>query len=514
MTAMLVAVAFLLCCIVVYGVHLLAWAPGLRHVRWWLIVIWCAVFIAHAIVTLAVPSPVIGLNRSVSWSLVFCLLLFISAAIGLYPGFILKPMALPERKPIGEMVIKIVGPLLRVIVIYIVFGVFMFTAHFAGWTIPWLLFVLVLLFWIWSFQAVIRKALHDVGEPQRTFFHLFGTWHWSETPYNRKSLRSRSNASAVEDAEKEFDIFVSYKSEDIAAVRPVVDLLLASGYKVWFAEYAIPLTEWDRAQSFIDQGTRQSRYGLLFTSDLYIRSWYCQMEVEQLLEHCGPGRVLEVKIRDEPETHAHYPDLDQCPAIDYDDCPSALDLIERETDLVLEAPFVSPDQGRHRWYRDPALGFKLDMAGWSRSQKRSIPVASSPDGTRNLSLTRNLGGHRVTLNLNTIDPKQTERLLPEQGQPINDRRLFDGFRYIAQLSLLVRARDCTGVHLVFCGGLGQMTLSYWNARAWQREYSVLLPHPQTRELKEFRFTFGFEGPFETYCKYAHLMDQLVMSLEW
>ena len=70
----------------------------------------------------------------------------------------------------------------------------------------------------------------------------FTTWLESQqancvTPYD--SIDQHHEESGDNCDIKHYDVFISYKSEDIDVVRPVVDQLIAAGLTVWFAEYRI-----------------------------------------------------------------------------------------------------------------------------------------------------------------------------------------------------------------------------------------------------------------------------------
>lgn len=43
-----------------------------------------------------------------------------------------------------------------------------------------------------------------------------------------------------------YDAFITYKSEDADLVRNVADQLIASGIRVWFAEYQVLLQNYDQ----------------------------------------------------------------------------------------------------------------------------------------------------------------------------------------------------------------------------------------------------------------------------
>ena len=81
-----------------------------------------------------------------------------------------------------------------------------------------------------------------------------------------------------------YDWFISYRSLHANAVRGLVDSLIASGKRVWFAEYMIRFFARDLFQPAIDQGIEQSRSGLLVTDETYATSEHTLEEFAQMLD--------------------------------------------------------------------------------------------------------------------------------------------------------------------------------------------------------------------------------------
>ena len=99
---------------------------------------------------------------------------------------------------------------------------------------------------------------------------------------------------------KKYDCFISYKSKNVVVARQIADRLVASGRKVWFAEYEVLLYNRDRFPEEIERGLRDCKYGIVLTNDDYAKSEYCRSELVRLLEFCGPERTLEIMIPSEP----------------------------------------------------------------------------------------------------------------------------------------------------------------------------------------------------------------------
>ncbi len=104
--------------------------------------------------------------------------------------------------------------------------------------------------------------------------------------------------------DNEFDIFVSYRSHDANRVRALVDVLIASGVRVWFAEYKILLTNYDQFQEAINYGIDHSQYALLFTREEWADSRYCQVEVTRIMQRMPPQNILNLRSVNAPEEHS------------------------------------------------------------------------------------------------------------------------------------------------------------------------------------------------------------------
>ncbi len=92
-----------------------------------------------------------------------------------------------------------------------------------------------------------------------------------------------------------WDLFISHASEDKADVaRPLADLLLARGYKVWYDEHT--LTVGDNLRRNIEQGLAQSRFGVVVLSPSFFAKKWTQLELDGLfaLEKAGEKRILPV----------------------------------------------------------------------------------------------------------------------------------------------------------------------------------------------------------------------------
>ncbi|MFH1763050.1 MAG: toll/interleukin-1 receptor domain-containing protein [Gemmatimonadota bacterium] len=397
----------------------------------------------------------------------------------------------------------------------ILFGGVFLLAHFRKWDVHWFFLTVGTLYALTTLAGTLgvrRLALRaQAGEVERK-------GESSPTPFDGIDL-------LCEKGEKPFDVFISYKSEDVHVVRQIADLLLASGLKVWFAEYLILLSEKYRQeeaegadtaiQGALDRGIRSSRRGVLFTNDRYVGSHWCRQELDALLGPEGPGleNLIEVMIPSEPGTRERYPQLSTCPAMRFEG-----DLARTYQGLAHflgspPAPIPSGDSGPRRWHRDPRAGYSLDVTGWEVTDPGGGKIFGGIQGPR---LERSLGGIRVKGNLSIGPAAERPRPIPGPGLTQDDREAlrlsFSRAKGFADRYLTHSGDQCAGAHVLFYGGFSHLVLTYRKAGLWMRRYSVVVPHHRTSEGTEYAFVFGFEGPFTELCRHASELDALVLSL--
>lgn len=90
-----------------------------------------------------------------------------------------------------------------------------------------------------------------------------------------------------------YDVFISHASEDKADVaRPLAELLVKRGLKVWYDEFA--LTIGDSLRRSIDRGLASSRFGLIILSPDFFRKEWPQAELDGLVskQRASGGKVI------------------------------------------------------------------------------------------------------------------------------------------------------------------------------------------------------------------------------
>lgn len=332
-------------------------------------------------------------------------------------------------------------------------------------------------------------------------------------------------------SEEYFDIFVSYKSRNATTVRHVVEQLIANDLKPWFAEYQLLFEDQLKilnADEFtrdflirkaIHDGINKSNYGLAFTNNSYARSIYCQDELNNLFYKLGPNRVIEVMIPKENEPHQVFENLRLSPNIIYSgNINDILLFIERQMNYSFKyKSYYSTKKSvaQSKIFQGKCLGrpYTIDISGWELIDEGGISIG--PASEKGPDLVRCDDQDFLKMNLffgKEFDPIAiTNRL---QYDPDNRDMYNKLMAYAKDHISYIRALP-RGVHLFFHSGFSHIALTYRLKNIWIRKYSIILQNRITSELAEFVFTFGSFNPnFKIFCQYAHLMDQLVESLQW
>ncbi len=310
-----------------------------------------------------------------------------------------------------------------------------------------------------------------------------------------------------------WDVFISYKSENIDMARLVADQLIRSGVKVWFAEYQVLLQNYEKFQEAINYGLKNCAGGIVFTNNKYADSEYCQIEIEQLLKRHKPEKVLEIMLPKEDLPHKYYKELENCPSYDGSDIGGILTFIQENTGWPLKSSFALVSGSVCVSYETVCLRrpVVLDITDWDLTNEGKVDLDGNIGGLR-FSYQHRRDQYQLSVNL--FCGRELSRAGQRQDKETNDRELYKYLikfapRHIGRFNAKTR-----GLHLLFHGGFSQMALTYWMKSYWTRKYSVIIPNQTSKEMAEFVFTFGFLGSFKDYCGNTHVMDHFVKSLQW
>ena len=98
----------------------------------------------------------------------------------------------------------------------------------------------------------------------------------------------------IDDPDREFDLFLSYASEDKGFARPLASALTRRGVRVWFDETSI--TPGDSVRESIDRGLTRSRFGVVVFSHSFFTKKWTSYELNGLVTREMRGRKVILPI--------------------------------------------------------------------------------------------------------------------------------------------------------------------------------------------------------------------------
>ena len=336
-------------------------------------------------------------------------------------------------------------------------------------------------------------------------------------------------------SEKIFNLFLSYKSEDVAIVRRHADRLLANGFTVWFAEYMILLQNYDEFENAINRGLRQSDFGFIFTNDRYFNSEWCLHELKGLLhpEHCGPSKICDVRLADTSNRPKNIPGLAEVFGKQFRGKVEELLVIPDDVTRQVQEHWGEqssiPNEGKP--FYDERLGYHINLTGWDLYYRGTPHLTEA--GFIGPAFRRKLEGKWLGLHIsigvaaasrgNPIEAEFSEISVNRAikaahtniSEPLaipNDREHYRQALAFAKKWEKDSHVKCVGLHLFFYAGHSHLALTYSTHRGWNRRYSIVLVDPLSGLSIEIAIVFKFMGLFSEYCKYTAYMDNLVQSL--
>jgi len=98
----------------------------------------------------------------------------------------------------------------------------------------------------------------------------------------QKQIVSEINVSSTEFPQKEYDFFVSHATEDKESfVRPLAEKLNELGIKIWHDEFQLKIG--DSLRRSIDNGLKNSKYGIVVLSNSFFSKNWTQYELDGLV---------------------------------------------------------------------------------------------------------------------------------------------------------------------------------------------------------------------------------------
>lgn len=170
----------------------------------------------------------------------------------------------------------------------------------------------------------------------------------------------------------DFDVFVSYKSEDSVIARQLAERVVAAGLVPWFAEYVIPIQRRVEFMKAIDLGVKRARLGLCLTNRRYFESDICCYELEQLSlpqTRASQGLVaLELaeadhRLRDQAPWQAR---------VNFESLPQAMEALRPYLGFQIPAAsiFPGPVDGDRQRFQALNATYSLNLSGWDVTKRR------------------------------------------------------------------------------------------------------------------------------------------------
>ncbi len=112
---------------------------------------------------------------------------------------------------------------------------------------------------------------------------------------NAKKNNPGVSTSRREEAQDEWDVFVSHASEDKDAIaRPLAEALRTKGLRVWYDEFALKVG--DSLRRKIDQGLTRSRFGVVILSPHFFEKHWPQQELNGLATREVDGKKVVLPV--------------------------------------------------------------------------------------------------------------------------------------------------------------------------------------------------------------------------
>lgn len=321
--------------------------------------------------------------------------------------------------------------------------------------------------------------------------------------------------------DQKYDYFISYKAQDVLLVRQIAELMMASGISVWFDEYQILFNNYedDKLEMELMTAIENATYGIIFTNDLYFNSKYCSDELKLLLKK-PKSNIINILL----QPHVLFRNFD-----DLRDCPTwtgaskvneICSFINARTNIQIVDTSQTTERDSQIYKKKYLhVPYQLNISGW---QESSWPLFSKITNTASSTklgpwLKRTINDYQLEVNV-CMGPELHPAQISSQVHHTTDHREIQKnlMRPRVQKFLTDFGPDTIiGFHLLPHREYMHHAFTYkFSENKWQRKYSITLPQPNCDELYDFVFTCNFDGPFEEFCRIAHLLDSLVVSLEW
>jgi hypothetical protein len=331
-----------------------------------------------------------------------------------------------------------------------------------------------------------------------------------------------------ERTKEQYDLFVTYKKEDISVVRPVVDALIAAGVEAWFAEWRILLSEAEEFEDEIDSAIVQSKGALIFANARWLASADCQREAAIILSHLAPEKIVVVEVGDCEGVYRQYPQLRKALVVPAKDNPEAAELF----DAIAKLLQITASPAATRWLRKDAsyvpampldkFGLKVDLESFRRRATERI-VRRPENSAGQYGYGEEENGLRLSIECisHSTTLAGSQELLAETP----DFEAYDKLRSYADQWARLSNYEPEGLHFLTCGlGTPQgFTYCHDSLRGhdnyyWERRY-ILHFGDKNDPQSEVHFIFSkmyskgetTKNDQRDFCSYTPLFERIVNS---
>lgn len=148
-----------------------------------------------------------------------------------------------------------------------------------------------------SFQAVVTELVTGLRD---------GSIVLGQEAYQRELSRQfeaqrqqanelrRTPQAVLPQIQVQYDLFISFASEDKDFVRPLAEALRALGVRVWYDEFQLRVG--DSLRRSIDRGLVNSRYGVVVLSSSFFAKNWPQYELDGMVTRAVTGSKVVLPI--------------------------------------------------------------------------------------------------------------------------------------------------------------------------------------------------------------------------
>jgi hypothetical protein len=330
------------------------------------------------------------------------------------------------------------------------------------------------------------------------------------------------------DMAKQFDFFISYKREDVGNVRQVVDALIGSGARVWFAEYEILISNYNDFQAEIDRGIDSSLAAVIFTNDRWVESPFCQKEYERIARVIKPTKIVDVQIPPEKQPYAVFPSLRNCPSMIWkNNLEEIILFISLKAGIPLDTAWMQRKKSRvpHR-KASLRFGVSLDTGSLSMVPTPMEAILWNQAHGAMVGETyyfRDVAGDFVLQAMVHISPffRIIDNPSTQDSGAMDDRELYRAFQVPAAEWLGRTGYRQTGLHVLRWQGHDHFGLSYLeDGRIWHRRYALSTFMGGSKDIGEIDIDVSVARqlddhrplPQEAFFRISLSIDQMAASL--